>query len=190
LKTCQEAAQANLEQQVNTWVSAISNNETLSNVGKTDVTDEAWQAKIEDIVRGCARLDGYNVNLKVSDPQPHTEQLPESKGWTAPVRVWLKDDEWQNEEKTIQGSHTEVGNIRPEYMIAMTDSGTGSVSSDALDSECIEANDYNLTANRYKPDETKYSGYEPPEQLIQAIKQLESEIQSSLTTLMTMLRSE
>jgi type I restriction enzyme M protein len=177
-KTCQDAAQAALAEQVKVWVSAISNDETLTDVGKADVSDETWQEKVKNVVRACACLDGYNVNLKVSDPQPRPEALSESKGWTAPVRVWLRDDEWQNEDQSIQGSHDETGNLRPEYVTEMTDSD-GSVNSDALDIDCIEANDYNFAASRYKPYELQEIGVdESPEHLINAIRDLESQIQA------------
>lgn len=187
LKTCQNAAQVNLAEQVKQWVSAIINEETLTGVGKVDVSDEEWETQIKEIVRECARLDGYNVTLKSSEPQPRPEPLSESKAWVAPVRVWIEREEWENEEGNVKGSHDEAANLRSEYIAAMTDAETGSVNPDALDIDCIEANDYNLSAGRYKPFELQLANYEPPAQIIRAIKELESEIQAGLDTLLAMV---
>lgn len=190
LKTIQNVAQENLAAQVRQWVSAISNEEALPGVGKTDVSDEEWQALVANVVRECARLDGYNITLKSSDPQPRPEPLAESKGWIAPVRVWIERDDWQNEDETITGSHNEEGKLRPEYVAAMTDDDTGSVDPDALDIDCIEANDYNLSAGRYKPFELQLTDYEPPIHIIHAIKDLETKIQVGLDILLTMVDGE
>lgn len=187
LKTCQDAAQEKLAEQVSQWVSAISNDEALPGIGKTDVTEAAWQEQVENIVRACARLDGYNITLKSSETKPRPEPLAESKGWIAPVREWIVQEDWQSEDEEIQGSHDEAGHLRPEYVAAMTDAETGSVNPDALDIDCIEANDYNLSAGRYKPFELQLTDFEPPAQLIRAVKQLESEIQVGLDALLSMI---
>lgn len=187
-KSCQEAAQENLSAQVRQWVSAIVNEETLTGVGKADVSDEEWENRVVTVVRECARLDGYNITLKSNESQPRPESLEESKGWIATVRGdWIEQEDWQNEDGTIKGSHDENGILRPEYIEAMTDGDTGSVNPDALDIDCIEANDYNLSAGRYKPFELKLTDYAPPAHLIRAVKDLEAEIQAGLDILLAMV---
>ena len=183
LKTCQNAAQDNLAEQVKKWISAVINEETLTDVGKVDVSEEEWNTQIKLIVRDCARLDGFNITLKSSDPQPRPEPLPDSKGWIAPVRVWIENNEWENEDGEIKGSHDEEGNLRSEYVVAMTDNETGGVNPDTLDIDCIEANDYNLSAGRYKPFELEPTSYQEPTKLIEAIKSLEKDIIAGLDNL-------
>ncbi len=190
LKTCQDAAQAKLAEQVAQWVSAISNEESLKGVGQADVSEAEWQERATMAVRECARLDGYNITLKSGDPQPRPEPLAESKGWTAPVRVWIDQEDWQSEDGAIKGSYDEDGNLRSEYVTAMTDVETGGVNADALDIDCIEANDYNLSAGRYKPFELQLADFEPPAQLIRSVKQLEAEIQAGLDTLLSLIEED
>ena len=189
LKTIQDAAQAHLAEKVAQWVSAISNEETLTGVGKPDMDAELPQ-QVEAIVRECARLDGYDVTLKMGEPQPRSEPLAESKGWIAPVRDWLANEEWQSEDGTLTGSHDETGNLRPEYVTAMTDPEAGTVDADALDIDCIEANDYNLSAGRYKPFELQLTDFEPPAQMIRTIKDLETQIQVGLDVLLDMVEDK
>lgn len=190
LKTCQDTAQNALSEMVKKWVSAIANEEALTGVGKTNASEEEWNTRIESIVRECARLDGFNITLKCSPPRPQPELLPENKGWLAPVRVWLKRDDWESEEGDTKGSHDEAGNLRSEYITAMMDAETGSVDPEALDIDCIEANDYNLSASRYKPDKLKVTNYEPPTKIIRAIQALETEIQIGLSSLLSMLEKD
>jgi type I restriction enzyme M protein len=160
----------------------------LTGVGKTDISDEEWNTKIEHIMAECARLDGFNVTLKISPPQAQSEQLSESKNWNAPVRVWIERDDWENEEDNIKGGHDRASNLRPEYIVAMTDTETGSIDPEALDIDCIEANDYNLSAGRYKPFEFKPEDYNnKPSDMIQKISQLEKDILIGLESLSSML---
>lgn len=187
LNTCQNAAQEKLAEQVSQWVSAISNEESLPGIGKIDVAKAAWQEQVENVVRACARLDGYNITLKSSETKPRPEPLTEGKGWIAPVREWIVQEDWQSDDEEIQGSHDEAGHLRPEYVAAMTDAETGGANPDALDIDCVEANDYNLSAGRYKPFELQLADFEPPVQLIRAVKQLESEIQIGLDALLSMI---
>jgi type I restriction enzyme M protein len=194
LARCQEVAQAALAEKMKRWVSAIANEETLSGVGKSDV-DEAgtlpseaqWDAVIRAVVRECAKLDGYNVLLRGDTLHSQAEPLSESKSWVAPVRVWLERDDWESEEGTIKGSHDDAGTLRLEYITAMTDGETGSVNPDALDIDCIEANDYNLSPGRYKPYKLQLTDYDPPAQIIRTIQKLESEIQQQLSILLAMI---
>lgn len=190
LAICQEAAQAALADKVKVWVSAIANEETLSGVGKSDVDEAQWDAAIRSVVRECAKLDGYDVLLRGDSVHAQPEPLSESKSWVAPVRVWSEQDDWESEDGTIKGSHDETGTLRPEYITAMTDPKTGSVNPDALDIECIEANDYNLSPGRYKPFKIEIKSYPPPSLLIEQIRKLEQDIVRGLDTLSKMLGEE
>ena len=129
-----------------------------------------WNNKIRDVLKIFSQLDGYNVMLKMSEPLPQDQKLKTRKGWYAPVRVWNKDEEWENEDHAIKGSHDENGNIRLEYVTEKTNSETGEITDlNALDIDCIEANDFNISAGRYKPFDLKMDDIDPPEELIKSI---------------------
>jgi type I restriction enzyme M protein len=116
-----------------------------------------------------AKLDGYNIYLRSSEVHRHTEKLTEPKSWTVDVRLWRKQPDWKAPPKPepkvkkgtepkaplpktpqIVGSHDKKEKLRPEYIEAALGKDQY-LNSDFLEPECIEANDFNLSANRYKP---------------------------------------
>ena len=139
---------------------------------------------IESIVREFAKLDGYDIQLrswKVKQKQEHAE----SKSWVVPVRVFVPNENWVSKDSRLKGSHDEQSNVRPEY-IADTRlyESDGIVKKEHLDRDCIEYNDFNLSAGRYKPFSVASVEYEPPADIIRELQALEAQIQEGLADLL------
>lgn len=184
LKICQDIAQQDTEELIKNWTSAIVNDDTLTGISSNNLSEDEWGTKVKDTIKIFAQLDGYDVMLKDGEPLQQEGLLENRKGWYAPVRVWKRNDEWENEDGTITGSHDEAGSIRPEYAITHIDANTGEANTDDLDIDCIEANDFNISAGRYKPFELRFDDIEPPTEIVKAIQELESEILIGLNTLL------
>lgn len=152
-----------------------------------DPDDNLWQGQVKAIVREFVKLDGYQIDLqKVNSIKEQAELLTEPKWWVAPVRVWAEDETWEQKDKAgkaiLKGSHDEHGQVRPEFVaekLAQKDW------TDALDPDCIEANDYNLSAGRYKPFTLQAVHYDPPAEIIRRLQAMETEIQAGLARLLT-----
>lgn len=157
-----------------------------------------WEREIREIVCQFAKLDGYDVRLRSHALQPmehNPDAASEPKCWVAPVRDYVCDPEWRNVEGAIEGSHDADGSLRQAYIDFLVHKKeafepNGSLKSefaDLLDPECIEANDYNLSAGRYKPLTLSAASHRPPREIIARLQVLESEIQRGLADLMTMV---
>lgn len=136
-----------------------------------DTSEEPnWEALVQRTVQKFARLDGYNLKLRTREVFKEENALTESKSWFAPVRVFVRRDDWTSEDGTTKGSHDEGGNVRPEYL-ADTElyHGDGTVRAKYLDAGCIEANDFNLSAGRYKPFTVAITDHKPPAEIISTI---------------------
>jgi type I restriction enzyme M protein len=122
-----------------------------------------------ELLERFAKLDGYNIFLRSLEVHRQTEKLTEPKSWTVDVRLWREQLDWKVpprpepkvkkgaepksqavETSQVVGSHDQKGKLRPEYIEAALGKDQY-LNSDFLESECIEANDFNLSANRYKP---------------------------------------
>lgn len=173
----------------------IESIEELNNIGlfaqkRTSAPTIDWQTEVNAIVREFARLDGYPIKLRTIEVTKREEPLPESKSWLAPVRVLLQDDEWKNPDGSIQGSHDAQGTIRPEYLAddrLYEDRELNIIKKEFLDPNCVEANDYNLSAGRYKPFKPTAVKYDPPAQLIRELQDLEGQIMTRLGSLLEMV---
>jgi hypothetical protein len=55
---------------------------------------------------------------------------------------------------------------------------------DLLEPDCIEVNDYNLSAGRYKPFKLQAVSYDPPADIIRTLQKMESDIQDGLARLL------
>jgi type I restriction enzyme M protein len=128
-----------------------------------------------ELLKQFAQLDGYNIYLRSTNVTRQSEKITEPKCWIVPVRAWRENLDWiappktvsktkgkakkeeikeaqpEEQEPEIKGSHDDQGELRLEYINAALDSRTGFLKSDFLESECVEANDFNLSASRYKP---------------------------------------
>lgn len=146
---------------------------------------------IEDAVREFAKLDGYNVKLRTLEVREFKKALKESRSWSAPVRVWRRNDEWRSEDGTVEGSHDEEGRLRPEYVAdeSLYNSDL-TVKAEYLDPLCIEYNDLNLAAGRYKPFNVAVELFDSPKQIIEQLKGLEGQMQQGLDRLLAMVEGK
>jgi type I restriction enzyme M protein len=166
------------------------------------LSDESIEAKdfdeakvleeIDGIARQYARLDGYDVMLRSLECIKHQAKLKEAKHWVAPVRVYAEDSDWENEDKNLKGSHDEVGNPRLEYQafIQLYDD-KDNLQDGLLDPECIEAKDWDLSANQYKPIYLKeITNDKTFADILHEIKAQEIEISQGLDRLFAMVEGK
>jgi type I restriction enzyme M protein len=145
---------------------------------------------IEDVVREFAKLDGYNVKLRTLEVREFKQALKESRSWSAPVRVWRLNDEWRNEDGSLEGSHNEEGRLRPEYVADESlYNSDGTVKAEYLDPLCIEHNDLNLAAGRYKPFNVMVEQLDSPKVIIEQLKALEGQMQERLDRLLALVEN-
>lgn len=161
-----------------------------------------WKKQIRAIVREFAMLDGYDVRLRTRSVQPveraDGSSIQEPKCWTAAVRSYARDPEWRSTDGSLEDSHDEDGTVRDEYIDFLvrekeafeSDGTLKSAFLDLLDPDCIEANDFNLSAGRYKPVSLDTSIHRPPREIILRLQTLENEIQDGLTELLAMVEGE
>lgn len=151
-----------------------------------------WEQEVEEIVREFARVDGNDIMLCSQQPapvDPKPETPEESKSWSAPVRVLIENPAWNDG----QGSHDQEGKVRPEYLAdpeIYENQPDNIIKKDYLDPNCIEANDCNLSAGRYKPFKPSTTHHEPPAQLIRELQELESQIMTRLDGLLAMVEGK
>ena len=159
--------------------------------------DEDWQTSVETIMREFAKLDGFEVQMRTQAVQKHQSFLEESRSWASLVRVYARDDEWESADGEVPGTHDENDQVRPEYIEHFKRQGifdeNGMVKLehlDVLEPDCIEANDLNLSAGRYKPFIMKTVQYDPPPQIIRAVQSYEAKIQEGLEKLLAMVEDK
>jgi type I restriction enzyme M protein len=142
------------------------------------------------IVREFAKLDGYDVLLR-SQEVTKTCTLEQSKCWVVPVRAFVRCDEWVSSDGTLKGSHDQEGQLRPQFV---TDqriyNADSTVKAKYLDPDCIEYNNLNLSAGRYKPFTVLAVKYDPPAKIIRELQDLEGQVQAGLETLLAMIGQE
>ncbi|HZO71709.1 MAG TPA: N-6 DNA methylase [Ktedonobacteraceae bacterium] len=149
-----------------------------------------WAEEVYLIVREFAKLDGYDIKLRTLEVKKQEKPLNETKSWSAPVRVLLRNDEWSSADGRIEGSHDSYGNVRPAYLAdpqLYEDEQNNIIKKEFLDPNCIEANDYNLSSGRYKPFKPTTVVYDPPAKLIRELQDLEAQIMTRLGNLLEMV---
>jgi type I restriction enzyme M protein len=155
--------------------------------------DLTWQAEqhqaVENIVKEFAKLDGYNVRLKSAENARQVDRLVMPKSWSAPVRVWKRNPDWTSADETLSGSHDPTtGEVRPEYVEdARNYEKDGSIKTGLLDPICVEANDYNLSAGRYKPFAKTVEKEVDLAELISELQEKEEQIQAGLANLLILI---
>ena len=152
-------------------------------------SEESFKKQIKTIAKEFSKLDGYDVMLRKIDLLKQEEKLNEAKCWTAPVRVYARDDEWESEEDGLKCSHDEDGKVRPEYVerIELYDN-KGKLKEGLLDPDCIEARNWNLSAGQYKP--FLFEAIKSDKSVIEMIRELkkkEHQIIEGLDTLLEMV---
>ncbi|MBB6050437.1 N-6 DNA methylase [Armatimonas rosea] len=143
-----------------------------------------------EVIKLFMKLDGYNVQLLRSRAVAPSLK-PEKKkvrSWWVDVRVLARHDEWTNKEETIKGSHDANGNLRPEFLADdRIYNPDGTVKSVYLERGCIEADDLNLSAGRYRPLNLDTEEYAPPAEIIKGLQAMEGQIQEKLKRLLEMV---
>jgi len=109
------------------------------------------------------------------------------------VRVLLRNDDWHSLDGTLQGSHAEHGEVRPEYLQDPTiyeNEQDNIIKQKWLDPNCIEAKDYDLSAVRYRPFKPVAVESEPPDKLIRELQGMEEEILNRLGKLLELVEGK
>lgn len=156
------------------------------------ITEKDLTTHIQNIARQYAKLDGYNVMLRTREVYKQKEKLKEAKSWTAPVRVYAEDTDWQSPDGKLKGSHDKNGNVRPGYVadIELYDD-KGNLKEALLDPDCIEARNWNLSAGQYKPFSFEaIKSDKSVVEMIRELKQKENQIIEGLDSLLGMVEGE
>lgn len=163
---------------------------TTTETGQSD--SESVATLLKETQQGLAqafmKLDGYNTYLLRSPevrPIPGKEKI---RSWWVDVRVWTRRDDWTDRDETVTGSHDANGNLRPEFLaddrIYHTD---GTVKAEYIEPGCIEADDLNLSASRYRPLNVDTEEYEAPAKIIRGLQQMEGQLQDKLKYLLELV---
>ena len=158
-------------------------------VKSAEIDHEKASDEMKRVAKEYAKLDGYNVMLRSLESFRQNQKLDEAKCWTAPVRVYARNNEWESGNGKIKGSHGAEGQIRPEYVasIDLYDEKEKLVEG-LLDPDCIEARDWNLSAGQYKPFTFKAIKSEKSvAEMIRDLKEQEMKIVEGLDRLMAMV---
>lgn len=147
--------------------------------------------KLVEVAREVAKLDGFDVTLRSLAIDQRTA-LKAAKHWVVPVRDWARNDEWQSIDGLLIGSHDANGLVRPAYVEAMLADGLyddkGVLKDGLLNSDCIEAREWNLSAGQYKPfDFTQLKSDKSVAELIGTLKTTEQDIIEGLDRLLAMV---
>lgn len=182
----QKAVQATLDNAKEIQVQNLINGKKLHTPKSSE---EKFKKQIKTIAIEFAKLDGYDVMLRTIELLKQEDKLDEAKCWTAPVRVYARDDEWESEEGELKGSHDEDGEVRSEYVesIELYDN-KGKLNEELLDPECIEARNWNLSAGQYRP--FSFEAFESEKSVAEMIRELqkkEHQIIEGLDTLLAMV---
>lgn len=196
----EEHGRAVLEQAIDRLREQVTSpNEILNRPWQEIVPTQAWMVaqrnfsitdqEIESLLKPFARLDGFDIYRRSIDVTGHPNGITEPKCWVVPVRVWKRHPDWVSEDGKIQCSHDGHGRVRPEYMAEARDPKTGRLRPEYLDPECIEANDLNLSAGRYKPHTELALSPDTvtPTELINELLKMERGILASLEELLKMV---
>jgi type I restriction enzyme M protein len=167
--------------------------------------DHALQ-QLRPVLREFAKLDGYNVwrrSISVTEhpgklrtnSEGKDERQPALQSWIVPTRVWARLESWGEDPETKQeiAEATHKGNdVRADYLVWLRDKlriyeNDGTVKEEhlrRLDSECLEALDFNLSAGRHKPFTFDAGEHRPPAELISELDAVHAEIRQRLEKLL------
>lgn len=165
------------------------------------MTDDDLKSSAKAVAVEMAKLDGYTIWLRSLEAQPvpaekhpyrSSEGRLEARSWFAPVRVFVRNPDWQSADGGLSGSHDEQGQVRSEYLAWLKAenkySDDGSLAEiDLLQPDCIEANDFNISAGRYKPFAFENTDYGDPKEIIGELQQREKNILNGLEQLLAMV---
>ncbi len=147
-----------------------------------------WKGPVENIVREFAGLDGYYITKLSGQLNVQPDFLQETKSWSAPVRSFVRRDDWTSPDGSVQGNHDGEGKIRAEFLAdPHIYNKDGTVKPEYLSLGCIEANELDLTAGRYKPTAWAERPKESPVEIIHELRDLERKINERLGGLLKMV---
>ncbi|OPX97218.1 MAG: putative type I restriction enzymeP M protein [Syntrophorhabdus sp. PtaB.Bin006] len=188
-KLFQKTYQAEVEIAIDFYARQIENRDTIDHI---EMDEERIKEKIKTVAKAFAKLDGYDVMLRTLELKKREGMLSESKCWSAPVRIFVKNDEWQNEDGLLKGSHDETGQVRPEYAATINlYDGKGNLIDGLLDPDCIEARGWNLSAGQYKP--FTFEAMKSDKSVVEMISDLrkkEQKILEGIDTLLAMVEGK
>lgn len=156
-----------------------------------------------------AKLDGYNVWRRSLEPERREGKRttneegtlvlqPTLLSWIVPVRKWAELESWgedpDTKEPIAKPTHQD-GNINPEYLTWLRDTlkifdDDATVKKDfldRLDSDCLEALDFNLSAGRHKTFVFDAGQHRLPAELIGELQTIHGEVQKRLGKLLAMV---
>lgn len=153
------------------------------------------QSEAEKTLKPLARLDGFDIFLRSADVFLSPESLTEPQCWTIPVRVWRNQPDWlpitvDVDSTTVEtGSYDAEGNVRSEYVAAALDPKSQRIRPEFLAPDCVEANDLNLSAGRYRPTVTlvDVQNVATTAEQIRELLVMEQDIQANLEQLLAIL---
>ena len=168
-------------------------NEMLTPSTPPPYEPDYFSSRVQTFIREFAKLDGYNIRLRSHAVSPVKTPNPDIKSWAVPVRTWARQDDWQSEDGKVSGSHDKNGAVYPEYIQAAYAAGRAAglgeqVRPDFLDPLCIEANDFNLAAGRYKPLNRTVADNTDLPALLDRLQKIENDIQDGLKNLQELVR--
>ncbi|GFE60794.1 N-6 DNA methylase [Geobacter sp. AOG2] len=161
------------------------------------------------LLKELAKLDGYNVWRRSHKSECHAGKLtPSDNGepkreptllsWIVPVRLWAELESWGEHpktKKTINKPTHQDGVIDPEYLVWLRntlkvfddDATVKKEFLDRLDSDCLEALDFNLSAGRHKPFIFDAGQHRPPAALIGELQAIHEDVQKRLGKLLALI---
>lgn len=182
----QKAVQTTLDTAIEIHVQNLIKGRKLSTPKSSE---EDIKKQIKTIAKEFARLDGYDVMLRTIEVLKQHVKLDEAKCWTAPVRVYARDDEWESEDGELKGSHDKGNKVRPEYVehIELYDNN-GKLNEGVLDPDCIETRNWYLSAGQYKLFSFEaIKSDKSVAEMIRELKKKEEQIIEGLDTLLAMV---
>jgi type I restriction enzyme M protein len=156
-----------------------------------------------------AKLDGYNVWRRGFESLPRIGKLVPSEdgalqrqptlfSWVVPIRRWAELESWGEDPETKQliakPTHKD-GVLDPDYFAWLRDTlkvfdDDATVKKDfleRLDSDCLEALNFDLSAGRHKPFIFDAGQHRPPVELIGELQAIHGEVQKRLGKLLQLV---
>src|SRR5262249_53416135 len=128
-------------------------------------------------------------------------RTPTLLGWIVPVRRWTELNSWGEDPETkqpIAKSTHKDGVLDPEYLAWLRDKlkafdDDGTVKEDfldRLDSDCLEALEFNLSAGRHKPFAFDPGRHRSPDELISELQAIHQEVIKRLAMLHSLVKAK
>jgi type I restriction enzyme M protein len=166
------------------WVEAAEQNVSLNPASNISVP----LRKLDQLARQVAKIDGYDIYLRTAEVSSRKASAP--KQWRIPIRSWRRDPAWHSVDGKLVGSHDEHDQVRPQYVTVMEPHlyVNDQLQDHLLDTDCLEARNWRLVINQYKPFELPDTTAPAPIlELIDELRDLEQSIAERLDRLRTLV---